>query len=173
MYKSTELIMEEFKNKVKYDIFQMGSSEGITVLLLVPGCPLCRLYYLCDEGNGVYVRIYGLLENVSRDNYVNVLQECNALSCETGCLKFLVDENMEVCAVYEFPENTPNDGVGPMAYELYDRIRDGLEEFSYRLRKASKINLTNNRKEIIFDEIEEMKRLHWKRMFEDEDTENL
>ena len=122
MYKSTELIMKEFDGKVKYIVAHTDSFECIVVGLALPGYPVRQLHYYCDEGNGVVVRLPELLNNVSNENYVAVLQECNALTLDTGCLKFGINDNMSVIAGYEFPEFTPDEGVGPMAFEnIYTR----------------------------------------------------
>ena len=167
MYKSTELIMKEFDGKVKYIVAHTDSFECIVVGLALPGYPVRQLHYYCDEGNGVVVRLPELLNNVSNENYVAVLQECNALTLDTGCLKFGINDNMSVIAGYEFPEFTPDEGVGPMAFEIFLRVVKGFREFHDRLDNAAKVHTDQEKGPITFDEIEEMKSMNRRREKDD------
>lgn len=129
MFKATNLIAETFeKYGIVFKVEDASKAEIITAGFHIDGGPSVSEWFISsNDNNDVAVRIFGLITNTPEAKRPRVMEACNILNCEVRHLKFYMDDG-NVNIDYDFPECTPDEGVGKMALEIFFRTMKTLDE---------------------------------------------
>lgn len=128
-FNATRLIAEAFENHgIPFEVKAPPGSEAIVTGFPVDGGSAVTMLFISrDNDNDVAVRVFRLITNTPKAKRPRVMEACNILSREVRHLKFYVDRNGNVNVEYDFPQHTPDEGVGEMAVELFVRMMKALD----------------------------------------------
>ncbi len=137
-FKATGLIVETFeKNDIKFEVEETSSMEIVCAKFYIDGGPSVSERFIShDDGNDVDVRVTRLICKVPEAKRSRVLKACNTLNYKIRHLKFVLDDDGDVNVEYDFPENTPDSGIGEMAVEIFARTMIALDNEFGVLMKA-------------------------------------
>lgn len=123
-FNATNLIAEVFeKNDVKFKVVCDHNSEQLLADFSVNCGPNVIVRYISrDNDNDVSARIYGLISNTPKEKRFRVMTACNMLNNKFRYAKFYVDIKGSINIEYDFPVQTPNDGIGEMGFEIFIRL---------------------------------------------------
>ena len=135
IYNATKLIDEAFKQAgIKYRV-EDGEKTSRVVAGFTPknGSAVRVNFISSDDDNDVAVRAIAIVSATDdkRDAMLRIVNECNA---QFRYCKFVVDDDNDVNAEFDFPVRTQN--VGPMAVEIFIRFMKIIEEVYPRFMKA-------------------------------------
>lgn len=129
MMRATELIAQYFDEKeVRFRLEDREDVSAIIANIAVDYTSFAMHFYSQDEENDVSVRIPNFVRygNKSTAAVLKVAAECNSLY---RYAKFTVDtEEHSVRVEFDFPEETEDDAVGPIAYEIFRRLMQICDE---------------------------------------------
>lgn len=137
-FKATNLIAETFeKYGVTYRVIQNIGVEKLQVEFPVNSESNVVVKFIShNNDNDIAVRISGLLLKTPEEKRYRVMQACNVLNQENRFLTFVRDINGDINLKYDFLKRTPDIGVGEMAYEIFVRSKDALNDGYSLLMKA-------------------------------------
>lgn len=121
--KATSLIAEAFdKNDFIYTINDDEESSIIEADYSVKNGPKVHFVFASkDDNNDVAVRIYGLLQKITSDNYLPLLKACNTMNETIRFLKFYIHDD-DLIAEYDLPMETSDECLGDCCVELVFRF---------------------------------------------------
>ena len=118
-FKAIQLIEQEFVEKGLY--FQVEDYEDIQEIIVgfpIDSGPNTLIHFISrGDDNAVAVRIFGIVNNIPEEKIVRVLEACNILNLKWPALKFCLDIDFDVNVEYDFPLETSDESVGPVAFE--------------------------------------------------------
>lgn len=128
-FNATRLIAEAFENHgIPFEVKAPPGLEAIVTGFPVDGGSAVTMLFISrDNDNDVAVRVPQLITNTPKAKRPRVMEACNILSLEVTHLKFDVDRSGNVNVEYDFPQHTPDEGVGEMAVELFVRMMEALD----------------------------------------------
>lgn len=128
-FKATNLIAETFEKRgVKFDVVSHHGSEQILAGFSVDCGPNVIMRFIsCDNDNDVAARIYGLISNTPKDKRDRIMEACNVLNHKIRYMKFYLDADGDINVEYDFPVQSPDDGIGEMAVEIFVRMMKVLD----------------------------------------------
>lgn len=135
IYNATKVIDEAFKQAgIKYRV-EEGKTTSRVVAGFTPknGSAIRVNFISSDDDNDVSVRVIAIVSATDdkREAILNVANECNA--AYRYC-KFVVDDDNDVNAEFDFPVRTQN--VGPVAVEIFIRFMKIIEEVYPKFMKT-------------------------------------
>lgn len=139
MYKATKLIVKTFEErdmKFRVNLHDNGH-EVVEAGFTIDNGPFAVVNFIStDNENDVSVRLFGLINSVRSDKKARIIEACNELNRAFRFVKFLLDKDMDVNVEYDFPNHTPDDGVGEMCAEIFRRTALMLDDAYAFLMKA-------------------------------------
>ena len=138
MHKATELISETFdRYNVKYRIIEEDKLSLVEAGYNIEGGPSVRILYLStDEGNGVQVRILGLMNKVPAEKRSAVLEVCNRINSEMRFFKFYLDKDRDLMALYDLPARGAEENIGECSFEMFIRATQILNKCYHYIPEA-------------------------------------
>ena len=138
MNSSIRLLTEAFDaHGLKYQVYETEQYQEIHVLFGIRNGPLADVRFISlGRGNDTSVRIMNLVNKVPFEKRLKVLEVCNVLNHKYRFLKFNMDHDNDVHVEYDFPASTGNDCLGEMAFEIFVRTMQILNEGYVLLAKA-------------------------------------
>lgn len=131
IYKASRLIVEEFdRNDIKYGgkIQEYDDSSLVEAGFRIDNGPFVIARFISrDDDNDVAVRVFAII-SVNEEKRQQVLQEVNAVNCKVRHIKFLLDEDGDLNAEYDFPVNLADEQVGKVAVEMFARLMHILND---------------------------------------------
>ncbi len=123
-YTATNLITQKFDEEaITYHVMTSPEHEELLVGIPVNNGPTVYVNYMSqDDDLDVSIRVLGLLTKVNPTKEDRVLKACNLINGEVRFLKFHLDANNNVNALYDFPVATGEKSIGDCAVELLVRI---------------------------------------------------
>ena len=137
-FKAINLMTQTFeKHGVKFKVVEAPSAEIIVAGFSINGGPQVEECFISrDNGNDVAVRVFRLVTKTPRARRSRVLEACNILNRKVRHLKFSIDTDGNVNVEYDFPEYTPDNGIGEMALEIFARTMQTLNSEYHIFMKA-------------------------------------
>ena len=128
-FKATNLIAETFEKRgIKFEVKEAPGAEIVVAGFSIDGGPDVAEWFISrDDDNDVAVRVYRLVTKTPKAKRSQVKDACNILNHKHRHLKFYIDEDGDVNVEYDFPVNTPDNGVGEMACEIFVRTMHILD----------------------------------------------
>ena len=127
-----ELIQDAFNNRsIKYRIVETEQIAFIDAGYNIQGGPTVRFHFISqnrDDTNDVQIRIFGLLNKISKEKRDAVLEACNKVNSEMRFLKFYVDKEGNLSGQADLPTKTSEDCVGECCFELFIRSMQILDQ---------------------------------------------
>ena len=127
-----ELIQDAFNNRsIKYRIVETEQIAFIEAGYNIQGGPTVRFHFISqnrDDTNDVQIRIFGLLNKISKEKRDAVLEACNKVNSEMRFLKFYVDKEGNLSGQADLPTKTSEDCVGECCFELFIRSMQILDQ---------------------------------------------
>ncbi len=131
IYKASKLIAEAFDEKgIKYggQIEEHDDASAVEAGFRIDNGPLVMArFFSSDDDNDVAVRVFGII-NVKEEKRQQMLQQINAANCKMRYIKFLLDEDGDVNAEYDFPAKLADEQVGEVAVEIFIRLMKILDD---------------------------------------------
>ena len=128
-FKAINLITQTFeKHGVKFKVVEAPSAEIIIAGFSINGGPQVEEWFISrDNGNDVAARVFRLVTRTPEDRRSRIEDACNILNRKVRHLKFSMDTDGDVNVEYDFPEYTPDNGIGEMALEIFVRTMKTLD----------------------------------------------
>lgn len=128
-FKAIDLIAEAFeKHELKFRVFKTEEQAELNAGFSVNGGPsVIMKYFIRDEDNDVAARIYGLISKIPQEKRGRILEACNTLNRKIRYLKFDIDVDGDVNVEYDFPLQTADECLGEMAFEIFIRTMNILD----------------------------------------------
>lgn len=122
-FNATNLIAETFEKRgVKFEVSNHHGMEELQTFLPIDRGSYAIMHFIShDNDNDVAVRIIGLVSDAPTEKRLRVMEACNVLNNNIRYLKFSLDDNGDVNVGYDFLVNSPNEGIGEMAFEIFLR----------------------------------------------------
>lgn len=138
-YKATNLIAEAFDEvgikysveKQPFGVEELKADYGITC-----GPDITVSYISTDDDNDVAVRVFGIVKNIPKSKRHRTEEVCSALNDKVRFYKFTPDFIGNVNAEYDFPEQISDSSIGPVAFEMFKKIINILDDEYPLLMKA-------------------------------------
>ena len=131
IYKASRLIVEEFdRNDIKYGgkIQEYDDSSLVEAGFRIDNGPLVMAHFFSsDDDNDVAVRVFGII-NVKEEKRQQMLQQINDANRKMRYIKFLLDEDGDLNAEYDFPVKLADEQVGEVAVEIFVRLMKILDD---------------------------------------------
>lgn len=131
IYKATSLIAEEFENMgLKFRTTEMMELSMVEAGFNINAGPACVVRFISgDNENDVWVRVYGLLNNVPVEKRAAMLRVCNSINTKTRHFKFSLDiEDGDVIVEADLPISVEDSCVGAVCLEMFIRCQKILNE---------------------------------------------
>ena len=138
MYNPIRLLTETFDaHGLKYQVFEREQIQVIHVPFGINNGPFVDVRYISiNRGNDISVRVMNLTNKVPQEKYIKLLEAINALNNKYRFLKFNMDPESNVHVEYDFPASTGDDSLGEMAFEVFIRTMQILNEGYILIAKA-------------------------------------
>ena len=130
MFHVISLMDEAFRNhKLKYTVNETNEYQDIHVPFGIKNGPSVVVRYIShDRRNDVLVRIMNLVNNAPAEKRPRLLDVCNSLNTKFRFIKFTLDAENNLHIEYDFPTNSGDESIGEMAFEIFIRIMQILNE---------------------------------------------
>ena len=127
MYKATEAIVENFNHhELKFEAKELGGKSFVNAgFKSETGVPVDVLFISGDDDSDVAVRIFNLCK-VPEGRQDKLLRLINDANRRLRYFKFVMDDENDINAEYDFPINTED--VGETAYELFVRAMHIIDD---------------------------------------------
>lgn len=137
-YKAIDMIAKFFDERdITYQVMTTPKHEELLVGVTIDDGPTVYVNYMSqDDDLDVSVRILGLLTKVNPMKEARIIKACNLINGEVRFLKFHLDANNNVNALYDLPVATSEDCIGECAVELLVRTVRILDSEFPLLAKA-------------------------------------
>ena len=125
-----ELISESFDlHNIKYRTIEAENLSFIDAGFNIAGGPTVHFHFLSanENSNDVQIRVVGLLNKVGAEKRPAILEACNRINKEMRYYKFYIDNEDNVIAQADVPQNTLPDCIGECCFELLARAMQILE----------------------------------------------
>lgn len=151
--------------------YALENFEDILDIIHVPitthgGKTLSADYYTERPNRGGCIRISDIAHVHSEDKRYVVLETLNKLNCDSPHLKFCLDTNNTVYAIYTFPNHTPDLLIGWVALGMQGIIQRALDEAYPNIQNAvlGLPSTEDSHAHITEDQIKEYRRIYLKAM---------
>lgn len=123
IYNATSTIAEVFdRNEIRYHIEETDDYSAVLVGFHVECGPSAMIRFVSiNDDCDVSVCITGILNRVSSDKRAAVLEVCNKINHSMRFLKFLLDDDADLIAEYDFPVRISEDNLGECCMEIFIR----------------------------------------------------
>ena len=130
MFDTIKYLVEAFDaHGLKYQVNETDRFQEIHVPFGIKNGPFVDVRYISvNRGNDTLVRIMNLVNKVPEEKHYKILEVCNMLNHKYRFLKFIIDPDNDVHVEYDLPVSTGNDCLGEMAFEIFIRIMQILNE---------------------------------------------
>lgn len=130
MYNPIRLLKEAFDaHGLKYLFFEKEQIQSIHVPFGINNGPFVDVRYISlNRGNDISVRIMNLANKVPQEKRIKVLEAINILNNKYRFLKFNMDPENNIHVEYDLPVNTGDDSLGEMAFEVFIRTMQILND---------------------------------------------
>lgn len=126
-YPASSLIKEAFdKLDLRYYVDTPKDRDVFCVPVHVPGAPAIMLQFFVSEDRPVHLRIYGLLNDIPESRRPAFLALCNSINNYSRYLFYMLDEDGDLNAEYDFPPMMSEECVGKVAFEMYCKVSKSL-----------------------------------------------
>lgn len=138
MYNPIRLLTESFDaHGLKYQVFEREQIQDIHVPFGINNGPFVDVRYISlNRGNDISVRIMNLANKVPQEKRIKVLEAINILNNKYRFLKFNMDPENNVHVEYDLPVSTGDDSLGEMAFEVFIRTMQILNDGYILIAKA-------------------------------------
>ena len=138
MNNTIRILAEAFDaHSLKYQIVETEKYQEIHVPFGIKNGPFVNLRYIStNNGNDTLVRVMNLINKVPEEKRSSILEVCNTLNGKYRFLKFTMDSDNDVHVEYDFPASTGDEALGNMAFEIFIRTMQILNEGFILLAKA-------------------------------------
>lgn len=149
-FKAINLIAETFEKRgVKFDVVSHHGSEQLLAGFSVDCGPNVIIRFISrDNDNDVAARIFGLISNTPKKKRARIMEACNVLNHKSRYMKFYLDTDGDINVEYDFPVQSPDDGIGEMAFEIFVRMMRILDSeysiFMKALYSDEELNIQGN-----------------------------
>jgi hypothetical protein len=128
-FKTTTLIAETLEEcDIKFGVKKSKEAEQILVGFPIECGPDVFMRYICNEDdNTVGARIFNLVPNIPKEKRLRAIEACNEINRKMRYINFCLDDDDTITAKYDFPQYTPDDGIGNMALEIFVRATQILD----------------------------------------------
>lgn len=122
-FKATRLMAEAFeKHEAKFDIVSHHGSEQLLAGFSIDCGPNVIMRFISrDNDNDVTAGVFGLISNTPEDRRIRIMEACNVLNHKIRYMRFYLTTDGNINVEYDFPLNSPDDGIGEMAFEIFVR----------------------------------------------------
>ena len=122
-FHAIQLLDEAFRaHRLNYLFTESGRYQEIRVPFGIKNGPSVELRYISfNRHNDLTVMISNLVNDIPDSSRAGVLETCNELNRKFRFLKFSLDENSNLDVQHDFPENTGDECLGEMAFEIFLR----------------------------------------------------
>ena len=130
MFDTIKYLVEAFDaHGLKYQVNETDRFQEIHVPFGIKNGPFVDVRYISvNRGNDTLVRIMNLVNKVPEEKHYKILEVCNMLNHKYRFLKFIIDPDNDVHVEYDLPVSTGNDCLGEMAFEIFIRTMQILNE---------------------------------------------
>lgn len=130
MNNTIRLLIEAFDaHGLKYRVYETEQYQEIHAPFGIKNGPFVDVRYISvNRGNDTLVRIMNLVNRVPEEKRLRILEFCNTLNNKYRFLKFDMDHDNDVHVEYDSPVSTGNDCLGEMAFEIFVRTMQILNE---------------------------------------------
>ncbi len=137
-FQKTKETAEVFEDAgIKYRHIEKPDSEALEAVFHVDNVPDFSAYFIFrGEDAPVGIRIFDIVQNVSKDRQSRVLEACNILNCTVQFLKFMLSEDGSVELVYDIPSLNRGRETGEIAIGILIGTLRVLDEQYAFLMKA-------------------------------------
>ena len=138
MFNTISLLVEAFNaHGLKYHLSETEQYQEIHVPFGIRNGPFVDMRFISsNRGNDTSVRIMNLVNKVPEERRFRVLEACNTMNCKYRFLKFNMDKDNDVHVEYDLPVNTGNECLGEMAFEIFLRTMQILNEGYITIARA-------------------------------------
>ena len=136
-FNATNLIAKTFEEReMKFHVVNMYGHEEVLAGFHVDNGPKVIMKFISrDNDNDVAVRIFGLV-NAPTEKRGRVMEACNMLNRKIRFMKFYVDTDGDINVGYDFPVRASDDCIGEMAFEIFVRTMQILNQEYELFNKA-------------------------------------
>ncbi len=129
-YKAIELIQREFEHrKYPYSLEEDESSSSLLAKFTIKNGPTVSVRYSSmDNNNGVYIRLYRLIENVADDKVDKILRLINECHTRRRYAIYSLDKDRNVDVSFDFPGSITDASVGAAAWEIFVYMYQAVNE---------------------------------------------
>lgn len=144
-FKSIKLIAETFeKYKAKFHVLDIGADEVLEADFPIKGgTNVVMRFYTRDDDNDIAARILGLVTRVPDDRRIAIIKACNELNYKVRFIKFVVDSDGDINVEYDFPIQSSDECIGEMAFEVFVRTMQILNNGEYLVLMQALYGSTN------------------------------
>ena len=130
MNNTIRLLTEAFDTHgLRYRVYETEQYQEIHVPFGIKNGPFVDVRYISvNRGNDTLIRIMNLVNRVPEEKRLRILEVCNTLNNMYRFLKFNMDHDNDIHVEYDFPVSTGNDCLGEMAFEIFVRTMQILNE---------------------------------------------
>ena len=130
MFQTIKLLTEAFDaHGLKYHVYETAQCQEIHVPFGIKNGPFVNVRYISvNRGNDTLIRIMNLVNKVPDEKRYKILDVCNTLNNKYRFLKFNLDADNDVHVECDFPVSTGSDCLGEMAFEIFVRTMQILNE---------------------------------------------
>lgn len=123
MFNAIKLLDEAFAaQNLHYTIRETEKYQEIDVPFGIQNGPSVILRFISfDRGNDIVIVISKLVNNVPDEKRLILLEALNEMNCKFRFLKFSLDPENNLNVQYDFLQNTEDNGLGVMGYEIFIR----------------------------------------------------
>ncbi len=159
IYNATNLISETFDQRgVKYRIIELEGASDIEAAFKVSGGPIVAVRFISNsERNDVAVRVFGLINEITAEKRVVMLEVCNQLMKEIRFCKFCLDDKNDLNLEYDFPVNLSDESVGECCFEMFARIMNILDQKYRVLAEALYAGKAENKMRDLYEALKVLK----------------
>lgn len=138
LFNTIKLLVEAFDaHGLKYQVNETERFQEIHVPFGIKNGPFVDVRFISvNHGNDTLVRVMNLVNKVPTEKRYNILEVCNTLNNKYRFLKFNMDHDNDVHVEYDMLASTGNGCVGEMAFEIFVRTMQILNEGYISIAKA-------------------------------------
>ncbi len=120
IYNATNLISEAFDNHdVKYTITERDNASIVEARFQIDMGPVASVLFIStDETNAISMRVNNIVNNISANRRVDVLEAINKINNHVRFIKFCLDEDNDINVEADLLRNICDNCIGEACYEL-------------------------------------------------------
>ena len=129
-FKAIDLIEEAFTNReVHFRISEDDRKKEIHAGFPIDGGPKVVMRFISvDDDNDVAIRIYGIVSRIPDSKRLRMLEATNTLNKKLRFFNFSIDDDGDLNMEFDIPLETPDEGVGAVAFEMFVRAMHILDD---------------------------------------------